>query len=93
MVQLQKNQPCDILIIDTNTALPDDAVEQIVSTLSPIGFILIEKPYTHPHKINLLKTLSAHPELHVTVDLFYCALLFQRHEQAREYFRLRWAGG
>ncbi len=90
VVLLQENQLYDFLIIDTNTTLPDDAIEQILNTLSSTCCILMEKPYTNKYRINLLKTLSAHPQIHVTVDLFHCALLFKRQEQAREYFRLRW---
>lgn len=80
----------DLIIIKTDTYLSSVSLNQISRSLSKNGFVLIEKPYINPyHKYNT-RTLSALPNFHVTIDLFRCALLFQRSEQVREYFRLRW---
>jgi hypothetical protein len=87
---LQLNSMYDLIIIKTDTFLSSDSLYQISIRLSKNGCLLIEKPYISPsHKYNT-RNLSALPNFHVTIDLFRCALLFQRSEQVREYFRLRW---
>jgi hypothetical protein len=47
--------------------------------------ILIDAPHEEPS----WEQLKAHPMVRVTVDLFYCGVVFLRKEQAKEHFKIR----
>ncbi len=42
-----------------------------------------------PYKDEAWEQLKAHPMVRVTMDLFYCGVVFIRKEQAKEHFKIR----
>ena len=48
-------------------------------------FIMVDAP----HKDEAWEQLKAHPMVRVTLDLFYCGVVFLRKEQAKEHFKIR----
>lgn len=42
-----------------------------------------------PHSSKGWEQLKTHPMIRVTIDLFYCGVVFLRKEQAKEHFKIR----
>lgn len=63
--------------------------ERILQRLHNNSVLIFHHPYTSPAKIRLWRNIKKHPQVTVTVDVFFLGLVFFRKEQVRQDFRLR----
>ena len=53
------------------------------------SMIFVEDMYQSPESRAAWEKLKEHPKVRVSIDFFYCAVVFFRKEQAREHFKIR----
>ncbi|HEA20598.1 hypothetical protein LCGC14_1810160 [marine sediment metagenome] len=81
--------PYDILYLDLHEAvklLNDTSEEHKVHNDT---VLLIYTVRDKPSLVSLWEKIKNHHEVRVTVDLFYCAGVFFRKEQAKQHFKIR----
>ena len=78
--------PFDIIYADESSAhFKNVAKDQIHNN----SMLLIKGIYNSKENIKNWKRIKKMEQVRVTVDLFYCGIIFFRKEQAKEHFRIR----
>lgn len=81
------NQKNPIVIVGT----ADDILSHKVleSKLHNRAMLFIDKIHSSKNNLELWNKIKEHHQVTVTIDLFYCGLVFVRKEQVKEHFKIR----
>ena len=85
--ETQKEKPLDLLFL----AEPPKTPEQVLKTyrFHNDSLILVDHIRQNTENEKHWEAFVKHPSFTVTIDGFYCGLVFIREEQVKEHFRLR----
>ena len=84
-IVISKKEPVLLVFLEKLTDFPKiTALETNNDTI-----IFVPHLYKKASQLAEWNTLIQNSKLHVSIDLFFCGLLFYRQEQAKEHFRIR----
>ncbi|WP_047245945.1 uroporphyrinogen decarboxylase/cobalamine-independent methonine synthase family protein [Maribacter thermophilus] len=78
--------PYDIIFTDSKNELLDKISKQIYHNDSAL---LVQGIHNSKERTRLWESIKKLPEVTVSIDLFYCGLIFFRREQAKQHFKIR----
>lgn len=85
----------NISIVDSNAAIVFGDITDInkpnfkVNDLSNDAMLLLDGIHKNPQNLKKWKQLKEMEHVRVTLDLFYCGIVFFRKEQVKEHFKIR----
>jgi hypothetical protein len=68
---------------------PDNELEQLLVNLQEGKMLVVKNNYQHSHAHSLWQRLKAHPNVTVSVDLFWLGLIFHRPGKVKEDFLIK----
>lgn len=90
-MDLQDFQP-DYVFVDGNHT--EEATlnyfQMLLPNMADGGIMIFDDIYWSKGMMNAWQTIAAHPEVSVSLDLFFFGICFIRRPQAKEHFRLRY---
>lgn len=85
---LQQQSPFDAIIINLENKTTIDFIEMTTETHNET-FVFLEGIYQNKLRSEVWEKLKNDTRITVSVDLFYCGLLFFRKEQEKQHFKIR----
>lgn len=86
----QNSQPANLYFIDTNKkAAALRNFRKLLITKNNNTTLIFNTIYASAEMQQAWQVIKSHPEVTVTVDVFYFGLVFFRQEQAHEHFKIR----
>ncbi|WP_143751705.1 hypothetical protein [Maribacter sp. 6B07] len=85
----------NISIVDSNAAVVFGDITDInkpdfkVNDLSNDTMLLLEGIHKNPQNLKKWKQFKEMEHVRITLDLFYCGIVFFRKEQVKEHFKIR----
>ena len=91
---IQQHIP-NISFTESNTEIVYGSISDLhshnfeISTLGNNSMLLVDGIHKNGSSLDSWKTLKEQEHVRVTVDLFYCGVVFFRKEQVKEHFKIR----
>ncbi len=82
-------KPYDIIAIDVTDPLLMASITSKKSTIHNDTMVLVDNIHLNRNNLLIWKGIKENNEVTVTIDLYYCGLVFFRREQAKEHFKIR----
>jgi hypothetical protein len=79
--------PCDMVYIDITEF--ETAFQSYSDKIKNDTVIIIDSIHKNNSNLALWEAIKNKDSLRVTLDLFYCGIVFLRKQQAKEHFRIR----
>jgi len=81
-----KEESCKLFYVDINS---NQFKNLNLSEIPNDGMLIVNRIHDHPENNKDWESLKKLEEVRVTIDLFYCGIVFFRKEQAKEHFKIK----
>jgi hypothetical protein len=85
----EQNPPCDLIYADKPSMKLLSLLKEKENSVHNGSMVLIDKIHKTNDLQKLWKDLTQLKKVTVSIDMFYCGVLFFRKEQAKEDFKIR----
>ena len=82
-----ENKPYDLVYMDISDF--EGTFPLLSNKIHNDTLLLLNDIYKNRESIKLWKTIKKREEITLTIDMFYCAVVFFRKEQVKEHFKIR----
>ncbi len=79
--------PCDLIFLDVQEKESQEL--RLFGEIHNDTIVLVNNIYKSKSLSIYWEAIKAHEKVTVTLDLFYCGVIFFRKEQAKEHFKIR----
>lgn len=79
-----------LVYVDAGSSSALQLLQQIAPSVQPDDVIIIQNIYRNPQGRSEWQAIKAHPQVMVTIDLFWLQLVFFRAGQRKEHFRVKY---
>jgi len=89
--KIAKDNQFDLIYFNGSTTKQTTlaAFERCLSTIHNETLFIVNNIYANKETLEAWTFIKQHPKVSVTVDVFYCGIVFFRTEQEKEHFKIR----